>query len=73
MCGIDALRRRQVCQSNPFIPRWGWPEIAIEVLHRLVAHAGLYLFVPHDTGEPIVVDPNMSLRDTLAAYNAGSE
>lgn len=42
----------------------GWPEIAIHVLHRIASIAGPQLFVPHDTGEPVVVEANSSLLET---------
>jgi hypothetical protein len=48
----------------------GWPEIAIQVLHRIAAIAGPQLFIPHDTGEPIVVDASSTLNDTVTALRA---
>ncbi|MGF1575294.1 MAG: hypothetical protein ACFCU9_05010 [Cyanophyceae cyanobacterium] len=48
----------------------GWPEIAIQVLHRIALIAGPQLFVPHDTGEPVVVDANSTMDDTIAALRA---
>lgn len=47
----------------------GWPEIAIHVLHQIASLAGPQLLVPHDTGEPTVVDANSSLRDIMYALH----
>lgn len=46
----------------------GWPEIAIQVLHHVVSIVGPHLFVPHDTGEPLIVTPDRTLGDTLRAF-----